>query len=131
TNEYSIHDATISEQQLCADLELPPAGHAENTANLRWHADVRTRSRQVRMVRCIESFAAKLQIDLLGDLQVLEQSGIDVYTARGKQDIPSAVAVCERRGHHEGARIEPSFARRVVHFAIADPVGAAARPTGS
>src|SRR4051812_38946058 len=62
-----------SEQQLRAHLKLPPPDHAEHSANLGRHADVGSRSRQIRMVRRVEGFAAKLESDFLGNLQVLEQ----------------------------------------------------------
>src|SRR5258708_2954031 len=77
---------------------------------------------EIRPVKSIERFHAKLQIHALTELRIFQHGQIDSRESRPIQNIPAGVPKASVARDHEGRCIEPAVRPRIRESRIPDYV---------
>jgi len=84
---------------------------------------------EVRVIESVEHVGSELQVDTLGEFELLEEGRIELLHAIGVQWIDARVSISfGDQVINEAARIEPHVRRRIGDRTVADPIWPIALP---
>src|SRR5262249_54245020 len=118
-----------SEQKLQTELDL--AGDTDDTRNGPRVSDPHSRIGQIelRRVKEVEEFGAKLDLRSFRDGKILEERKIEVHPSGSVQNISPGVTVGKLCGRSERGHIKPPGCISVFEFAAADAIRTARSPS--